>query len=92
LKRFEDEARNARLMQSMDSYRMDDKSYTCFTCGCGKQFPNKRANALKHCNKSTNNCDANHIKTTTAIKLRCGRYVTNSQVDEFLNLLISKKL
>ena len=79
LKRVEDEARNARLMQSMEPYRMDDHTYTCFTCACGRQFTNKRSNAVAHCNNSTTKiCDAVNIKTATAIKLRCGRFVTQS--------------
>ena len=92
LKRVEEEARNARLMQSLELYRLDNKLYTCFTCGCGKQFPIKRSNAVAHCNKLTNNCDAVHITTATAIKLRCGRYVTAPQVDSFLNAFIPQKL
>ena len=91
LERFEEETRNARIMQSMETYRMDDKSYLCFTCGCGKKF-NRRDNAVAHCNKPTNRCEIVHITTESAIKLRCGRIVTDSQVDEFLFAFISKKL
>ncbi len=59
---------------------------------CGKQYPNKRANAVAHCKHSTSEiCDPENITTATAIKLRCGRYLTDSQVEAFLNALISKK-
>ncbi len=92
MKRVEEEANTARLMQSMEFYRLDNKTYKCFTCACGKQYPNKRANAVAHCKHSTSEiCDPENITTATAIKLRCGRYLTDSQVEAFLNALISKK-
>ena len=46
LKRVEEVARNAREMKSMDSYRYDENTYTCYTCMCGKLYPKKRSNAV----------------------------------------------
>ena len=92
LKRVEEEANTARLMQSLEFYRMDNKIYTCFTCGCGKIFT-RRDNAIAHCSNSTTQiCVPDHITTATAIKLRCGRYVTDTQAKAFLTAMISKKL
>ena len=85
LKRVDEEARNARLLKSMESYRHDDRTYTCYTCMCGKIYPKKRSNAVAHCKNSANICDPNKIQSTTAMKLQCGRYVTDSQVEAFLN-------
>jgi len=36
MKRVEEEANTARLMQSMEFYRSDNKTYTCFTCAVWK--------------------------------------------------------
>ena len=85
LKRVEEVARNAREMKSMDSYRYDENTYTCYTCMCGKIYPKKRSNAVAHCKTSANLCDPSKICSTSAIRLQCGRYVTDSQVEAFLN-------
>ena len=80
----EEQGRTARFTRSMEAYRYDDKEYISFTCHCGKIF-NRRDNAVVHCKNSDNLCDASKIRSTTAIRLQCGRYVTDSQVEAFLN-------
>jgi len=85
LKRVEEVARNAREMKSMESsYCYDENTYICYTCMCGKIYP-KKSNAVAHCKTSANLCNPSKICSTSAIRLQCGRYVTNSQVQAFLN-------
>jgi hypothetical protein len=78
---FQNEVENARKQGCIDNYRLNHKEFVCFTCQCGQTFPNKRHNAVRHCKNS--GCDVTKIKSESAMKLRCGRYVTSVQVKEF---------
>ena len=80
-KSFKDQVDKARSVGNIDEYRHDNISYTCFTCVCGETFPNRKHNAIRHCKKK--GCDATKIQNIKAIRLRCGRFVTESQIATF---------
>ena len=80
---FHQEVEKARASGNIDEYRQNNVEYKCFTCICGRTFPNKKQNAIRHCKKS--GCDLTNIQNESAIKLRCGRYVTQSQLATFFS-------
>jgi hypothetical protein len=79
---FRKEVDNAKAAGNMDLYcSSDTREYKCFICVCGEKFHTRKANAIRHCKKI--GCDATKLQTKSVIKLCCGRYVTNDQVDAF---------
>jgi DEAD/DEAH box helicase len=78
---FNNEVEKARESNNIEEYRYDNKTYDCYTCICGEKFPNKKGNAIRHCKKK--GCDIKKISTDNVVKLRCGRFVTNAQLNDF---------
>lgn len=83
LESFHQEVDKARSSGNLNEFRHNNEKYMCFTCICGQSFPNKKQNAIRHCKKS--GCDVTKVQKESAIKLRCGRYVTPTQIETFLN-------
>ena len=85
---FNNQVDEARKNKSIEDYRQDRVKYTCFACICGEIFPNKKHNAIRHCKRS--GCDVTKISKKNAVRLRCGRYVTDAQVNAFYREPTSK--
>jgi hypothetical protein len=60
-------------------YRLDNDSYKGFSCVCGHNFYARKDSALRHCKRT--GCDPNQLQKVNLIKLCCGRYVTQVQID-----------
>jgi hypothetical protein len=73
---------------SIEPYRSDQKTYSGYSCNCGPVFTRKD-NALRHCQKS--GCDALKLQKVELIKLCCGRYVSQAQVDFLFAPRITKQ-
>ena len=73
----------AKAKGSIEDFRADNKTYTAFACVCGCFFPIRKNNALRHCQRKR--CDPEKIQKVESIKLCCGRYVTQTQIDSFFS-------
>ena len=68
----------AKAAGTIDPYRVDDNTYTGYSCICGQLFHSRKGSAVRHCKKI--GCDASKLKKIELIKLCCGRYVSEAQV------------
>jgi hypothetical protein len=68
----------ARASGTIDPFRHDSIIYKGFCCSCGICFQ-KGGNCRRHCNLV--GCDALKVQNVDLIKLCCGRYVSQAQVD-----------
>jgi hypothetical protein len=66
---------------TIDSFRVNDATYHGFACLCGN-ICQRKDNAIRHCENQ--GCDISKLKKIELVKLCCGRYVTESQIDTFL--------
>ena len=80
LMHFTKQVNNAKASGTIEPFKSDDKLYLGYSCNCGKVFPIRKDNALRHCKKGS--CDASKLQTVELIKLCCGRYVSQAQVCE----------
>jgi hypothetical protein len=80
-KYFSLQIQHAQDMGSINVFREDHQSYKGFACICGKVFPTWKVNALRHCQRYR--CDVAKLRKVELMKLRCGRYVTDAQVNAF---------
>ena len=70
----------AQSLRSIELYRQDDTTYKGYACAC-KRFFIRKDNARRHCKRF--GCDASKLEKKSAIKLCCGRYVSQDQIDSF---------
>jgi DEAD/DEAH box helicase len=88
LSSFSEETERAKLSKDITQYREDNVTYTCFICVCSETFPNRKDNAQRHCRKT--GCDISKLEKHAAMKLKCGRYVTEEQVEIFFQGTVLK--
>jgi hypothetical protein len=67
---------------TIEPYRLDKSTYKGFACICGECFPRKD-NAHRHCQRS--GCDPSRLQKVDLIKLCCGQFVSEEQVNKFFN-------
>jgi hypothetical protein len=72
----------AESLGTIQPYRNDEKSYRGYSCMCGQVFPRKD-NAVRHCNLK--HCDSSKLQRSELMKLCCGRFVSQAQVDALVN-------
>jgi hypothetical protein len=82
VKKYMSMVSDAKKSGQINDFRVDEKEYTVFVCDCGVHFTSMRS-ALRHCR--TAGCNSVNLKPTKTIKLCCGRYVTDLQLDKFFN-------
>ena len=82
LSKFNEQVDLAKATGTITPYQQDDKTYIGYACVCGHSFPRKD-NAVRHCKRSS--CDDSLLQKIELIKLCCGRYVSQAQVNSFLN-------
>jgi hypothetical protein len=80
--KFTEQVDLAKATGTIAPYRQDDKTYIGYACVCGHSFPRKD-NAVRHC--KTSSCDDSQLQKIELIKLCCGRYVSQAQVNSFFN-------
>ena len=73
---------DAKKSGQISDFCADQKEYTGFLCDCGDNFTTMRS-ALRHCTRTS--CNSVNLKSIKTIKLCCGRYVTELQLDKFFN-------
>jgi hypothetical protein len=73
---------DAKKSGQISDFGTDQKEYTGFPCDCGVNFTTMRS-TLQHCTR--NSCNSVNLKSIKTIKLCCGRYVTELQLDKFFN-------
>ena len=84
LNHYQIELQNAKAAGIIDPFRTDKKTYSGFQCICGQMFSIRKANAIRHCKKT--GCNPKKLVEVQLIKLCCGRYVTQAQIDsQFTN-------
>ena len=71
---------------TIQPYRLDNESYKGWSCVCGHNFYSRKDSANRHCKR--NGCDPKRLQKVNLIKLCCGRYVTQAQIDSFLSTMI----
>jgi Helicase conserved C-terminal domain len=72
----------ARVSGTLVSFQHDNKIYPGYACLCGQVFA-RRDNATRHCQKIK--CDITKLQKVSLFRFCCGRYVTQSQIDTFLD-------
>jgi hypothetical protein len=72
----------AKASGTVDNFRVDNVTHTGYACFCGTIFA-KKGNIVRHCRQK--GCDKAKIQQVELFKLCCGQYVTQAQVDTFLN-------
>ena len=68
----------AKASESIEPYRSDKYTYMGYSCMCGQNFHSRKGSAIRHCRRL--GCDPAKLQTIELFKLRCGRYVSQSQV------------
>jgi hypothetical protein len=82
LEEYKSQIVDAKAIGTIEPYRSDQKTYIGCSCLCGTSFL-KKANAVRHCKKV--GCDASKLQTVELIKLCCGRYVSQAQINSFFS-------
>ena len=72
----------AESLGTIQPYCNHEKSYRGYSCMCGQVFPRKD-NAVRHCNLK--HCDSSKLQRVELMKLCCGRFVSQAQVDALFN-------
>jgi hypothetical protein len=72
----------AESLGTIQPYRNDEKSYRGYSCMCGQVYPRKD-NAVWLCNLKY--CDSSKLQRVELMKLCCGRFVSQAQVDALFN-------
>jgi len=72
----------AKATGTIAPYRQDGITYIGYACVCGHSFPRKD-NAVRHCKRLS--CDHSQLRKIELIKLCCGRYVSQAQVNSFFS-------
>ena len=75
---FQTQLDSVKALGTIEPYRTDNKTYIGYSCICGHVFQFRKDSALRHCQKM--GCDTSKLQKVDLIKLRCGRYVSQSQV------------
>jgi len=83
--KVQQEAReNGSINNYIDSNEESKKKQQRFKCGdCGISFISKKGNVLKHCKEKGH--DARLITTESVVRLQCGRYVSQKDIEDFLS-------
>lgn len=68
----------AKASGTIEPYLSDKITFIGSSCVCGQSFL-KKANAIRHCKKL--GCDTSKLRNIELIKLCCGRYVSQAQID-----------
>ena len=76
---FKAQIESAKASRDIKPFRSDDIYYVGYSCICGQVFQLRKDSAVRHCRKM--GCDASRLKNVELIKLCCGRYVSEAQVD-----------
>jgi hypothetical protein len=75
---YKSQLAHVKASGTIEQYRIDMKTYSGLSCLCGQSFI-KKSNAIRHCQRLA--CDVSKLKTVELLKLCCGRFVTQAQVD-----------
>jgi hypothetical protein len=77
-KEYKSQLEIVKAAGTIEPYRSDTKIYSGFLCACSQSFLTK-ANAIRHCQRLA--CDVSKLQTVKLIKLFCGQFVTQTQID-----------
>ena len=84
MEEYEKRIRVVKASGTIQPYRLDNKTYEGFSCVCGQNIHARKDSAFRHCKRT--GCDPKRLREVDLIKLRCGRFVTQAQVDNlFIN-------
>lgn len=79
----------ARNMRNMNLYRDcdDTKEYKRYVCPCGENFPTRKFNAIRHCERKSKKeiCDISKISIESVVRMQCGRYASRKQMADFFS-------
>ena len=67
----------------IEPYRSNNHTYVGYSCICGQTFHSRKDSAIRHCKRL--GCNPSKLQKVELIKLCCGRYVTQAQVDTLFN-------